>query len=335
MIRAELISAFLSKNGLGTATRSPLAGDASARRYERITKPSDRFILMDDASGNLPAINAFVSIATHLRGLGLSAPEIFAHDLPNGFVLMEDLGDAVFAREIAQDARRERPLYSAAIALFGPLHAAAPPPNTPAFDARIMANATDVAFQWYQNDVRDEIGLEARHAMEVLQSALQAVALPPVLALRDFHAENLIWLPERTGHARVGLLDFQDAVLTHPIYDLVSLIRDARRDVSPDVAQMLLSQYATLTRQNMDEVSHSAAVISIQRNLRILGVFARLSRQMDKPSYVDLIPRVWRMLQEDLNHPELQPLAENLRPLLPPPTDDFLDRLRMPCPMPS
>ncbi len=334
-MRAELISSFLAHHGLASATRIPLAGDASARRYERITHSGDQFILMDDASGNRPAIEAFVTIAAHLRGLGLSAPEVFAQDLPNGFLLMEDLGDAIFAREIAKDEACETSLYSAAIALLAPLQAASPPPNIPEFKPQIMADATDVAFQWYQPKICKKVSPNARQAIGKLQSALQAIAQPPVLALRDFHAENLIWLPDRTGHARVGLLDFQDAVLTHPIYDLVSLIRDARRDVSPDVAQALLSQYATLTQQNIDEVTRDAAVISIQRNLRILGVFARLSRQMGKPGYVDLIPRVWRMLQEDLAHPELRTLSEQLHPLLPSPTDDFLDQLRTPCPTPS
>ncbi|WP_246534584.1 aminoglycoside phosphotransferase family protein [Aliiroseovarius lamellibrachiae] len=334
MMRAELIASFLGENGLAKASRTPLAGDASARRYERITQPPTRFILMDDATGNQAAILAFVSIAAHLRGLGLSAPEIFASDIPNGLILMEDLGDAVFAREVGRDPSVEIRLYSAAIDVFTPLHGAPAPTGIPTFDPCTMASATDVAFQWYRQDTGQSLGDGALSAMECLKTALEAVARPPVLSLRDYHAENLIWLPDRTGPARVGLLDFQDAVLTHPIYDLISLTRDARRDVSDQISQVLLSRYASHTQQDLADVTHAAAVVATQRNLRILGVFARLSKQMGKPGYITFIPRVWRMLQEDLTHPDLAPLKRTLNELLPPPDDHLLTCLRTPCPTP-
>ncbi len=333
-MRADLISSFLAENGLAKANRAPLAGDASARRYERITQPQTRVILMDDATGTQAAILAFISIAAHLRGLGLSAPEIFASDVPNGLILMEDLGDAVFAREADRDPSLEIRLYSAAIDVFKPLHDAPPPANIPTFDPCIMARATDVAFQWYRPDPCHSLDDGALTAMDQLQAALAAAARPPVLSLRDYHAENLIWLPERSGHARVGLLDFQDAVVTHPIYDLISLTRDARRDVSRELSQAILSRYASQTQQELADVTHAAAVVAIQRNLRILGVFARLSQQMGKPGYVSFIPRVWRMLQEDLAHPKLAPLKRTLNALLPPPDDNLLTRLRTPCPTP-
>lgn len=152
----------------------------------------------------------------------------------------------------------------------------------------------------------------------------------PVLIQRDYHAENLLWLPEREGIERVGLLDFQDAMSGHPAYDLVSLLQDARRDVAPEVEEAMIIRY--LEKSGFDDSSYRAAyaVLGVQRNLRILGVFARLGQDHGKPHYVDLIPRVWNHLIRDLDHPALAPVAEKLRAELPEPTPENLERLKQP-----
>ncbi|MDA5092939.1 phosphotransferase [Aliiroseovarius sp. KMU-50] len=331
MTRAALLQAFLEENGLQDAKPTPLAGDASARRYFRLLRAGVPYVLMDDPSEAIQPRQAFIDIASHLRAIGLSAPEIISHDLPNGFILMEDLGDTLFAREIDTHPACENRLYFAAIDIFDPLHAA-PPLAVPRYDAKTMAAATDLAFLWYRETPTTKLDPDALQIQSELRRALQAVDIPPALSLRDYHAENLIWLPNRTGHAQVGLLDFQDAVLTHPIYDLVSLTRDARRDVSPDVAQACLQRFAEARGGDIEALTHAAAVIAVQRNLRILGIFARLSRKMGKLSYVDLIPRVWAMLLNDLEHPELTGLRRALLSRLPAPDSDFLNQLRTPCP---
>ncbi len=320
MTRAAQITSFLADNGMAHVSLALLAGDASARNYYRLSHNGQPFVLMDDPSDTADAITAFHTIATYLHNLGLSAPEVIAADLPHGFLLLEDLGDAVFAHIIQRDPDKENSLYCAATDLICSLQKAPPPAGCPRYDAAQMAQASDLAFLFYQEQVQTDLSSGARQAMQTLNTLLQSLDHVPALALRDYHAENLIWLPKRRAEARVGLLDFQDAVATHPIYDLVSLIRDARRDVNPSVAQACLNRFATAKGMTSDEAHFAAALIATQRNLRILGIFARLSRRGGKPGYVDLIPRVWRMFNEDLQHPDLAELRAELTPLLPSPT---------------
>jgi aminoglycoside/choline kinase family phosphotransferase len=152
-----------------------------------------------------------------------------------------------------------------------------------------------------------------------------------VLIQRDYHAENLIWLPERTGAARVGLLDFQDAMAGHPAYDLVSILQDARRDVPPEVEAAMIARYVAATGQDGETFRAAYAVLGVQRNLRILGVFGRLCIMGGKSHYIDLIPRVWGLLLRDLEHPALSPVAGLIRDALPAPGDDILKGLKDRC----
>ena len=134
--------------------------------------------------------------------------------------------------------------------------------------------------------------------------------------MRDFHAENVIWRPGRRGHDRFGLIDFQDAFLAPPEYDLASLLRDARRDVGADAAEAAIAAFATRSGRNRDVVSAATAMLAVQRNLRILGIFERLIRTAGKPRYADFLPRVRRLIEEDLTHPALADLAGPIRAAL-------------------
>lgn len=333
--RANQRSQFLIDAGWQSATLEPIAGDASARTYQRLTHPDTHqtAILMDAPPDRTGSSAPFIMVADYLTQSGLSAPEIFAHDLEAGFLLLEDLGDALFANVITNDAAREQHLYEAALHVICHLHTH-PNQSLPKYGPNEMAQATDLAFLHYQTTLPTEPGDDARHAKDLLRELLAQLGEFTCVSLRDFHAENLIWLPKRTGVARVGLLDFQDAVQTHPAYDLMSLIRDARRDVSPELADHLITLFCQIKGYDEPSFRAEAALISAQRNLRILGIFARLSRVMNKPHYVDLIPRVWAHLQTDLSHPSLANLSATLTPLLEPPTRAFLQILRTPCQTP-
>ncbi|WP_424943613.1 aminoglycoside phosphotransferase family protein [Aliiroseovarius crassostreae] len=335
MSRAENLTAFLARSGFADAKRVSLTGDASSRRYERLYQGAESWIVMDDPSEDRSGFFSFIRVADVLTRKDLSPPAIIAEDHTHGFLVLEDLGDAVFARDVERDASLENSLYFAATDLLMPLHDGPEPADVPAYGPVEMALATYLAFLWYQLEVKTELSDRAKTAINMLQSLLADEHVTPVLTLRDYHAENLIWLPDRQGHRRVGLLDFQDAVASHPLYDLISLTRDVRRDVSPELVIACLGRYAANTGQDIKMLEPSAALIAVQRNLRILGVFARLSRLYQKPQYVDLIPRVWRMLMEDLSNPALHPLRDVLVPLLPDPTPEFLNKLKVPCPTPS
>ena len=320
------MSAFLESLGWGSARQDALAGDASARRYTRLIRGSDRAILMQDPESD---VALFARLSRHLSGLGLSAPRILGEDVQNGMLLIEDLGDGLFAR-LARDSETERDLYLLATDALVELHRHAPPEGLPVAAPEHLARMIDLAFIHYTQAPQ-----ALPEAIAAFRPLLDAHAQPTdVMVLRDYHAENLLYLPERRGVARAGLLDFQDALLGHRAYDLVSLVEDARRDVSAATARACIDRYITATDQQEPAFRISLAVLGAQRNLRILGVFARLAATRGKPHYIDLIPRVWRHLQTDLAHPFLAPVKEILDGALPAPTPDHLTRLKSPCPTP-
>ncbi|MBM9596255.1 aminoglycoside phosphotransferase family protein [Roseitranquillus sediminis] len=327
--RTERMTAFLDRAGWGAAVRTALAGDASNRHYLRLSGPHQA-VLMDAPPERGESVAPFIRVARHLTSIGLSAPEIIAADPENGFLLLEDLGDDLFARVIARDRGAEKQLYSAAVDVLAHLHAH-PPPEDPRYGPEEMAAAARLAWTWYRNGaIGDAEGEDAFH-QEIRALLRLHVPDTSVLVLRDFHAENLIWLPQRVGVARVGLLDFQDAAAGHPIYDLVSLVADVRRDVSLSVHRAMLARYSESCGMERAHVDLAAALLGVQRNLRILGTFARLCLRDGKPRYLDLLPRVWNLLQADLDHPALTSLARRVRRDLPPPDSPVLDRLRSAC----
>ncbi|SDD63494.1 aminoglycoside phosphotransferase family protein [Ruegeria marina] len=329
--RTILARALIAGTPWDDAVHMPLAGDASARRYERLTdrKTGRTAVLMDAPPEHGETVRGFVELAHHLRSLGLSAPEILAEDTENGFLLLEDLGDDLFARVIERQPDTERPLYEAATDLLVSLRDAPLPAGLESYGPTSMAEKTGIAFEHYVagmiGDPRP--GAMARFVERFENLLFETMQGPEVLILRDYHAENLIWLPERSGLARVGLLDFQDAVIGHPAYDLVSLLQDIRRDVSIATEMHMIGRFIEATGANDHEFRTAYPVLGVQRNLRILGVFARLSREMGKTRYLALMPAVWAHLMRDLEHPALAGVADLLRETLPPPTPENLNRL--------
>ncbi|MBK1636151.1 aminoglycoside phosphotransferase family protein [Rhodovulum adriaticum] len=326
--------AFLSGAGWGAAQRAPLAGDASNRRYERLTGGPDGAgaVLMDAPPQRGEDVRPFTAIARHLSGLGLSAPAILAEDAENGFLLLEDLGDALFARVIPRHPALEPTLYAAAVDLLADLHRAPPPGILPAYDADLMADLACLPFDWYLPALGRPAPAGAKQAFAAaIRAQLARHAPPSVLVLRDYHAENLIWLPSRTGTARVGLLDFQDAMVGHPAYDLVSLLEDARRDVPPPLQAHMLDRYIAASGADAGAFRRAYALLGAQRNLRILGVFARLCLRDGKPSYLPLMPRVWGHLMHDLSHPALAGLRSLVLRHLPEPTPALCHRIARRC----
>jgi N-acetylmuramate 1-kinase len=332
--RDRLIADFVEIAGWGGAVVSPLAGDASNRRYLRLARPmGESAVVMDAPPGTGEDVRPFLRIARQLSAQGLSAPRVLASEPHQGLLLLEDLGDALFAGEVARAPETEAPLYVAAAETLVEVQRAPAPEGLVRFDPAHMAGLTRIAYEWY---APGDTGAEA--AVALIGEALSATAPEPsVLALRDFHAENLLWLPHRDGPARVGLLDFQDAVVAHPAYDVISLLDDARRDVADETRNAVLRRFLDLTGIEADGFAAACAAISVQRNLRILGVFARLSRRDGKTRYLSYLPRVWRLLLRNLDHPRLAPLRARLLADLPPPDARTLARLETPCatPVPS
>ena len=329
--RAVLAEALIAQTQWSNATRAPLAGDASNRRYERLTDPDTgrTAVLMDSPPRKAEPVEAFVRMANYLRSLGLSAPEIYAEDTQFGFLLLEDLGDDLFARILARTPEMERDLYEAATDVLVTLYNA-PTLSLQSYDPALMTELAALAFTKYAQGILGQHDIDARERFEHRFSDIlhQETSGTKVVIQRDYHAENMIWLPDRKGVQRVGLLDFQTAMLGHPAYDLVSMLQDVRRDVAPGTEMRMVNRYIAETGVNDHDFRTAYAVLGAQRNLRILGVFARLATEHGKPHYVDLIPAAWAHLMRDLEHPSLATLADLVRQALPAPTPENLDRLR-------
>lgn len=324
--RSRLRQNFLTSCGLGDATATPLAGDASFRRYARLAGKDRSFILMD-APRDCGDVRPFVEIARHLQGLGYSAPEVFAVDAENGFLLLEDLGEATYTRMLG-DAGMEAPLYRLAIDLLIDLHRhpleMAVPEKLPAYtDARFLEEAM-LFVDWYlpamtgggpSPELRQEFAALWRPLLDLARVGSET------LVLRDYHVDNLLFLPDRDGVGACGLLDFQDALCGPAIYDVVSLLGDARRDISPPHVETMKARYlAAFPGLDSQAFTRAYAILGAQRNCKILGIFTRLARRDGKAVYLSHIPRVWRLLEENLCMDELAPLRDwldmNLSPAL-------------------
>ncbi|WP_298935849.1 phosphotransferase [uncultured Ruegeria sp.] len=330
--RAAFAEALIAQTPWAGANRAPLAGDASNRRYERLTDPvSGRTaVLMDAPPEKGEDVTPFVRVAEYLRSNGLNAPEIYAVDAQSGFLLLEDLGDDLFARVLEHEPAKERALYEAATDVLVHLHKA-PLLSVPSYDPKLMTELAALSFTKYAQRILGQYDVTALARFEdrfshILQHEASGTK---VVIQRDYHAENLIWLPENKGVQRVGLLDFQSAMLGHPAYDLMSLLQDVRRTVSAVTETQMIDRYLAATGLDNHDFRTAYSVLGAQRNLRILGGFARLATEYGKPHYVDLIPATWSHLMRDLEHPALAPVADVLHQALPAPTPENLVKLRM------
>ncbi|MEM6622849.1 MAG: phosphotransferase [Pseudomonadota bacterium] len=322
--RNALIRRFLNAAGWASASLAPLAGDASNRRYLRVVDTDRIAVLMDAPPDQGEDTQPFIAVTNWLRALDLSAPQILAADNNMGFLLLEDLGDALFARHLQQKPKDSVPLYGAAVDLLLRVSRARAPDWMADYDKSVLEREAALFCDWWlplsagqtiADDARaDFLGLVNEVTGTVAETRQIAV-------LRDYHAENLLWLPDRSAHANVGLLDYQDALAGHPAYDLVSLLEDARRDTELDLQQAMLARYL-MGRPYLDRDAFLAAysTLGAQRNLKIIGIFARLAVRDGKPRYLGLIPRVWGHLQNDLKHPALASLARWLAQNTEPPT---------------
>ncbi|MCA1661951.1 MAG: phosphotransferase [Novosphingobium sp.] len=295
---------FLAAAGWEGAEIAPLAGDASFRRYFRVTGARGSAMLMD-APPPEEDTAPFLRAAKWLGDHGMRAPRILAEDAARGLVLLEDFGDTRMREHV--DARRadETAIYEHAVAALARLHRLPPGPFAP-YNLDEYLREARLLVEWWcpaQGLRIDAAGWEA--AWTEALTPLLARQQPPVTVLRDYHAENIMLLD---GLAEQGLLDFQDALVGHRAYDLVSLLQDARRDVSPELEQRMIIRYLAQAG-DQPEFRADYARLGAQRNAKIVGIFVRLWKRDGKPRYLDMIPRVWALLERDLADPALAPVA--------------------------
>ena len=339
--RFAALRRFLEQSGFAGAERERMQGDASTRSYERLTLIGQTSILMNSpprpdgppvrdgkpysAIAHLAEdVKPFVALAVALRNRGFSAPHIYAADIEQGFVILEDLGtDPVVAGDPPAPIEAR---YAEAVDVLLSLHGyevvqtlpvdSAADYTLPRYDLDAFMIEVELLLDWYLPRWDVKISDTARATFVALwrEALTPVLAAQPTWVLRDFHSPNLLWLPHRAGIERVGLLDFQDAVIGPAAYDLASLLQDARVTVPEMMELSLLGRYARSRQAGDPDFEPSAfvrtyATLAAQRASKILGIFSRLDRRDGKPQYLRHIPRIWAYLQRSLGHPSLAPLA--------------------------
>ncbi len=302
--RHTQIEDFVSDAGWSAAERQPVSGDMSSRRYLRLSDAGATAILMD---ADAP-MTAFVRMTRWLTKQGLTAPDILAADPDSGLILLEDFGNTSLKSILTGTPDLETELFEDCITILLTIRAAQPPElDQP--DAVGLVEWTTLTDAHYPG-----ISPKALHPLRERLCAVlsELLAEKATVSLRDFHSENMMWLPERHGHLRLGLLDYQDAFLTHPAYDLMSLLTDARTWISKELRTRVFDRYIERSGDDHTDFARAFAALSIQRNLRILGIFTRANR------HLSAIPNTRRYLAEALEHPDFADLRDAALAALPP-----------------
>ncbi len=314
MNRADLIAAFLAEHGYSLDHAEPLAQDASFRRYWRI-RGSPPAILMDAPPPE--DLRPFLSIAAHLRGIGLSVPTILAVDVTRGLILEEDLGDDLLSFLLDRGEPAD-PLLDAAVDALVIMQKACPPAGLPAWDAAPMTStAIATLFDWWwparfgcsaPQAARDDVAMALTRMLEPVAAG------PRCFVHRDYFAGNLL----RLTNGRIGIIDFQGAAFGYPAYDLVSLLQDARRDIPPASRCRATKRYLTARPEiDPDDFKVAFTACAAQRHLRVACQWVRLALRDDRPQYLAYGPRTWRLLEDALSQPAAEPLATALNHWIP------------------
>ncbi len=314
--RERIVERFLAAHGFALNGAEPLAQDASFRRYLRLRGNA---ILMDAAPPE--DVRPFLRIASHLASLGLSVPRIIAADEAAGLLIEEDLGDDLFSTTLTE--RNASVLFDAAIDALVVMHRAAPPLGLPEWNRAAMTEtALGTVFDWWWPAMHgSEAPPRARDETAVALDTVLAAAEPGTRGLvhRDFFAGNLLWLPDRQGPRRAGIIDFQSAAIGHPAYDLVSLLQDARRDIPVVLEEHALRRYLHARPECDPNAFRTAyAACAVQRHLRVACQWVRLAKRDGRPQYLFHGPRTWSLLTRALAEPVAAPLARALDRWVPP-----------------
>lgn len=315
--REQDIKDFIKAAGWGDAHQAKLAGDASFRKYDRLQRPIESAVLMD-APPPHEDVRPFIKVTQYLESLSLSAPKIIHADEEKGLLLLEDLGDESFSRALRHEPVREGAMYMAAMEVLDKIYHAhvggegkLALPELPPYDMAAYERELALFSDWFLPQVLGQekaASLRAEYLSIWRDLIAEAGLQKHVPVLRDYHADNLFWLERRNGVQRVGLLDYQDALIGDAAYDVVSYLEDARRDVAESAVNLVLQYYLRATRQDKEDFMRRYAVLGAQRNLKIVGIFVRLCVRDGKPQYLEFLPRLWWYLEKDLSHPYLAPM---------------------------
>ena len=317
--RINQIEGFLKSNQIEIKNLIPIKNDASFRKYFRI----DKKILMDADPTLGEDISSFININNLLNEFQLNVPEIYSIDKENGFLLLEDLGEDIFSKIL--DNKNEEKLYKQAIEILAEIHKK----DLNEFNYSILPKKYSIEkllqesqlfIDWYLKKFLklDISKTEIKDFLDIISKIFSSLE-PKLekLVLRDYHVDNLILQSSKVGLKQVGILDFQDAVIGQSSYDLISIIEDVRRPITKDLKTSLINYFVDLTGYDLNNLKNELAFYSVQRNLKILGIFCRLSIRDNKPNYMSYNNNAWIYIESNLNNPIMKDLQNWIKKILP------------------
>ena len=322
-IRNRAISDFLTSSGWASSQRDELEADASSRKYERLRSGSNQALLMICPPEG-ENIYEFIKVTDYLLEKKYSVPIIFSKDPKKGLLIIEDFGDTTFMKTAGKTVEASV-LYSSALEVLIKMHSNRSRDwsrlKLPTYNTDLLLEELAIFCEWYlPNFLKTETLKTAIEDFQKIWVRLisEHLVLEPTLVLRDFHADNLFWLPKRKGEQKCGLIDYQDAVIGSPTYDLMSLLEDARRDIPIDLYNKIKGDYIlAFPSLDVTKFNKEFALLSAQRHCKVLGIFSRLFQRDNRDKYLEHMPRVWRLLEKSCQSTILAPLEAWLNEFIP------------------
>lgn len=314
--RDLLIDSILQKWGFQNYSRIKLQADASFRKYEILNLEEKNFILMD-APPEYEDVKPFIQKDRILCNMGLKAPEIYFEDIKNGILLLENFGDRKFKAEVERSKTSEVDLYKNALDVLVHISKHQCPTEIDEYDNKVLLREANLFTEWYlkynSNFTEDELEGTSKEYEEIILELVSKLKFKnEVFVMRDYHADNLMILDDNRELQSLGLLDFQDGLKGNITYDVVSLLEDARRDVSKNLREEMIDYFCEKAGLDREGFLNDYYILGAQRNLKILGIFTRLCYRDNKKHYLDFIPRVMEYLKGDIEHSTCRRLKEFL-----------------------
>ena len=308
------INTFLNENNLANCLIKPIPQDASSRKYYRI---HNKNLLLMISNSDENKNYEFIKVSKYLKSIGLSSPEIIKVDHEKGFFLIEDFGNLTFNQAMKNNISEEL-LYTNAIKCLSTIHNYNININVPLYDYKYLINEVNLFPEWYLKEINikinDQIIQEWQEAWIKVLNKLNNNKL----VLRDFHADNLFWLPDRSNIRKIGLIDFQDALIGNEAYDISSLLEDVRRNVSKRTKEISIQKFIDLNKINdKKEFMQNYNILTAQRNAKIVGIFIRLTRRDKKFNYLKLVNKAMKIFLEFANEAELKDILSWVEKYIP------------------
>ena len=288
MNRHKTINKFLENHNLNNDKLIKIKQDASSRNYFRL---KDKNLLLMDSISKENKNKEFVKISKYLNSLNFSAPKVIIKDHNKGLYIIEDLGLLTFRKDIKNNVDEET-LYLNAVKMLAKLQKYKKLPYVPKYNCNILLDELNIFIVWYFREIKHKLHDNSIQKWNILwKKALKNIySNNNILVLRDFHADNLFWLPKRNGQQKIGVIDFQDALIGNITYDISSLLEDVRIKVSQNTKEKALDKFIQLKNISDKNLFYkNYYTISAQRNAKIAGIFIRLARRDKKEKYLKLV----------------------------------------------